>query len=399
MSEPGPDERFARFGLVDWWDQRRLAEARVVVIGAGALGNELVKNCALLGMGSLVIVDFDRIERSNLSRAVLFRAADTSASKAAVAARAARDLYPEMRAVALDADVVHGVGLGLFRWADVVLGALDNREARLAVNRACYRVGRPFIDGGIDVLSGTARVFLPPEGACYECTLGEADWAALEQRRSCSLLNRELIEFGKVPTTPTTASIVAGVQAQEALKLLHGQPTLSGAAFVFEGRSHTSYVTTFQRNPECLSHETLGRVVATGRGAASMTAGEALELVRAELGPEAHLEFGRELLGGFECPGCGAVEQVVRPLTSVTEAEALCPGCGARRAPRLFHALRGGEAVLDSTLARMGVPPWDVVLGRHGERSVGLELDGDRASVLADAAVPTRQHNQQGEPG
>jgi molybdopterin/thiamine biosynthesis adenylyltransferase len=399
VNRPHPDERFARFGLVDWWDQRRLAEARVVVIGAGALGNELVKNCALLGVGSMVIVDFDRIELSNLSRAVLFRARDAASAKAAVAARAARDLYPDVRAVALDADVVHGVGLGLFRWADVVLGALDNREARLAVNRACYRVGRPFIDGGIDVLSGAARVFLPPEGACYECTLGDADWEALAQRHSCSLLNRELVEFGKVPTTPTTASIVAGVQAQEALKLLHGQPTLSGAAFVFEGRSHTSYVTTFQRSPDCLSHEPLPRVVETGCCASALTAAQALALVRAELGPEAHLEFARELLEGFDCPGCGATEASVRPLTSVTETEASCPSCGARRAPRLFHALRGGEAVLDWPLAQLGVPPWDVVLGRHGERLVGLELDGDRAAVLGPVAAQGAGGAGEGNPG
>jgi adenylyltransferase/sulfurtransferase len=280
------------------------------------------------------------------------------------------------------------VGLGLFRWADVVIGALDNREARLAVNRACYRVGRPFVDGGIDVLSGTARVFLPPDSACYECTMGDADWAALEQRRSCSLLNRQLIEFGKVPTTPTTASIVAGVQAQEVLKLLHGQPTLSGAAFVFEGRSHTSYVATFQRNPDCLSHEPLERLASTGRGATSITAREALSRVRQELGPAGHLEFARELLGGFECPGCQAVEQVVRPLTSVTESEAICPRCGARRAPRLFHALRGGEPALDSTLAELGVPPWDVVFGRCGEQLIGLELDGDRDAVLGVANAP-----------
>ena len=190
-----------------------------------------------------------------------------------------------------------------------------------------------------------------------------------------------------MPTTPTTAAIVAGVQAQEALKLLHGQPTLSGAAFVFEGRSHTSYVTTFQRNPECLSHEPLGRVAATGRGTTGITAREVLSRVREALGPRAHLEFARELLGGFECPGCGAVEQVVRPLTSVTEAEAICPACGSRRAPRLFHALRGGEAVLDLTLAQLGVPAWDIVLGRCGEQVVGLELDGDRDAVLGQAAT------------
>src|SRR5437867_7693974 len=61
-------ERFSRFGLIAWWDQRKLAQARVLVIGAGALGNEIVKNLALLGIGNLFIADKDRIENSNLSR-------------------------------------------------------------------------------------------------------------------------------------------------------------------------------------------------------------------------------------------------------------------------------------------------------------------------------------------
>jgi len=353
-----------------------------VVVGAGALGNELVKNCALLGVGALAIVDFDRVETSNLSRAVLFRSADAGRPKAEVAAEAGRALYPALRAAPVLADVVHGVGLGLFRWADVVLGALDNREARLAVNRACYRVGRPFVDGGIDVLSGVARVFQPPEGPCYECTLGEADWRALEQRRSCSLLNRELLEFGKVPTTPTTASVIAGIQAQEAVKLLHGQPTLAGAGFVFEGRTHTSYRTEYLRNPDCLSHDPIEAISVRPRGAGDTTAREALAWAREALGPAARLEFVRELLGGFDCPGCGRSEAVHRPLASVGEEAARCPGCGARRAPRLYHALEGSEDALDRTLSELGVPPWDVVCGRAGERVVGFELAGDRARVL-----------------
>lgn len=392
MSAPDAGDRFARFGLVDWWDQGRLAAARMVVVGAGAIGNELVKDLALLGVGALAIVDLDVIELSNLPRSVLFRAADAGAPKAAVAAREARGLWPGVRASAIRADVVHGVGLGLFRWADVVLGALDNREARLAVNRACYRVARPFVDGGIDVLTGVARVFLPPEGPCYECTLGEADWKALAQRHSCSLLNRELLAFGKVPTSPTTAAVIAGVQAQEALKLLHGQPTLEGAAFVFEGRTHQSYVTAFQRSPDCLSHDPLERVVATGRGAARVTAAEALGWARAELGPTARLELARELLGGFDCPGCGEAEEVLRPLAAASEDDARCPRCAARRAPRLYHALEGGEPALARTLAELGVPPWDIVIGRAGERTVGFELDGDRPELLGEpvaaAAAP-----------
>ncbi|MDQ3441704.1 MAG: ThiF family adenylyltransferase, partial [Planctomycetota bacterium] len=79
------DGRFDRFKLIGWWDQRKLAAAKVLVVGAGALGNEIVKNLALLGIGNILIADKDRIEHSNLSRSVLYRAADAGMPKAVVA--------------------------------------------------------------------------------------------------------------------------------------------------------------------------------------------------------------------------------------------------------------------------------------------------------------------------
>jgi molybdopterin/thiamine biosynthesis adenylyltransferase len=72
-AEDEEDGRFSRFELISWWDQDRLSNARVVVIGAGALGNELLKNLALLGVGNVFIADLDRIEKSNLSRSILYR--------------------------------------------------------------------------------------------------------------------------------------------------------------------------------------------------------------------------------------------------------------------------------------------------------------------------------------
>src|SRR5215218_11486955 len=116
------DDRFGRFRLIGWWDQARLAQSKVLVIGAGALGNEIVKNLALLGVGNVLIVDMDRIENSNLSRSVLYRASDNGSYKAEAAARAARDIYPDMRSHALVANAVYDLGLGVYRWADVVMG-------------------------------------------------------------------------------------------------------------------------------------------------------------------------------------------------------------------------------------------------------------------------------------
>jgi len=378
------EDRFQRFRLIEWWDQEKLAAAKFLVAGAGALGNEVLKNLALLGVGRVFVADMDAIETSNLSRAVLFREGDEGRPKAETAARRARELFPPLRIKAARANVVHDLGLGLFRWADVVLGALDNREARLALNRACWKVGRPWIDGGIEQLSGLARVFRPG-GPCYECTMTDTDWKMLEMRHSCSLLNRQLMEFGKTATTPTTASVVAGIQCQEALKLLHGKETLDGSGYVFEGLSHTSYLVRYQLKPDCLSHDAWEDLRETPWSATRTTLREALERARKDLGPRAVVEFPRELLGALECPSCGKTEPCRRALSAVSEDDARC-ACGARRAPRLYHSVSGREDFLDRTFAELGVPPWDIVAGRAGETVVGYELSGDREAVLGELA-------------
>lgn len=245
------DGRFSRFELIGWWDQQKLSNSNVVVIGAGAIGNELVKNLALLGIGNLFIADLDTIENSNLSRSVLYRAADCGRLKADVAAERARDIFPEMKTQSFNGNVVYDLGLGIYRWADVILGGLDNREARVAINQSTARAGKVWIDGAIERLEGFARVFNPATGPCYECTMSDVDWKMLEARRSCALLSRDEMEAGKVPTTPTTSSVIAGIQAQEAVKLIHGLETLEGKGFVFDGTWHQSYTTTYTRLPDC----------------------------------------------------------------------------------------------------------------------------------------------------
>ena len=81
--------------------------------------------------------------------------------------------------------------------------------------------------------------------------MGENDWKMLEARRSCALLSRGEMEQGKFPTTPTTASIVAGIQVQEAVKYLHGLETISGQGFIFDGTFHQSYLVSYTRKADC----------------------------------------------------------------------------------------------------------------------------------------------------
>ena len=250
------EDRYARFRLIAWWDQDKLAAARVLVVGAGALGNEVLKNLAMLGVGHVTIVDYDDIEESNLTRSILFRSRDRGQFKADVAARTLRDINPDISVSAIKGNIITDVGLGLFADVDVVIGCLDNREARLWVNRSCWKVGTPWIDGGIQEISGVAKVFVPPDGACYECAMTENDYRLISLHYSCPLLKQEDLAAGKVPTAPTIASIIGGLQTQEALKLIHGMPVAAGAAMIFNGVANTFYTTKFQHKENCLSHDT-----------------------------------------------------------------------------------------------------------------------------------------------
>jgi adenylyltransferase/sulfurtransferase len=397
------DDRFHRFGLIEWWDQAKLLNARVVVIGAGALGNELIKNLALLGVGRVFVADKDRIENSNLSRSVLYRAADNGKPKATVAAAAAKAIYPDIKSHAFDGDVIHALGAGVYRWADVVLGGLDNREARLSINRHCFRVGTPWVDGAIQQIEGVARVFVPDqrrdlldklpepvaEPPCYECTMSDRDWQLLKHRRSCNGLSRDEMKGGKTPTTPTISSIIAGVQCQETLKLLHGLPSLAGHGWTFVGLSADGFQTQYPRKPDCTAHDAPDSIVELDVGVRDITLRELLRRGRQHAGDGASLELGREILAQFACPACGDVEPVYASLASVPASRLACPKCSAPvRGVQTIGTIRGDEDFLDRTPADIGIPPFDIVVARSRGRAVGLEFTPDAREVLGELYEP-----------
>lgn len=371
-------DRFERFRRIDWWDQARLARAKVLVIGAGALGNEVIKNLCLLGVGHLAVADMDRIEQSNLSRSVLFRSHDDGRLKAEVAAQAAQELYPDIRATALVGNILGDLGLGWFRWADVVVGALDNREARVTVNSNCALVGRPWIDGGIDVLNGIVRAFAPPTTACYECTMGAADWDVLNKRRSCSLLARQAAAEGGTPTTPTTASVIGAIQAQEVVKRLHGLNVLDGSGFVFEGLTHGSYQVSYPINPECPWHDQPAPIEVVERFGVDTPLQEIWDFGLQRLGGLDAVDLSRELIVGLSCPKCSHARPIFAPIHRITADEAVCQKCGTECVPQAAHGFSADSPWLDKTVGQFGLPPWDTVWARRGEQMLGIELAADR---------------------
>ena len=375
-------DRLGTFEFISWWEREKVQNARVMVVGAGALGNDVIKNLALMGVGYIYIVDFDTIETANLSRSVLFRESDNNRSKAEVAAARAKSLNSQVHVQYLNGDVTTQLGLGVFRRMDVIIGCLDNREARLAVNRFCYWMNKPWVDGAIQELLGLARVFVPGQGACYECTLTEQALRDLSLRYSCPLLARQNILLGKVPTTPTIASIIGGIQSQEALKLINGMPVEPGKVIHYNGMVNEMHTTAYAVRQDCESHWTYGEVTELPARAERTSMQDMLRIARADLGPEAIVELDQELVISLKCPICQTVEQVLKPLSSVSFEAGHCPTCGILRETELTHVISGEENYLHRTLSSAGVPQLHILRAHNGKEYRFYELTGDLPEAL-----------------
>lgn len=247
----------------NYFEQQRVSAAHVMVVGCGALGNEVLKNLVLLGVGHIVAIDFDKVEIGNLSRSVLFSKSDADAHrmKVDVIAERLKAMNPALEVKTICGDVAYDVGLGLIQRMDVVIGCVDSRWARYCINRLCMRAGIPWVDGAIEELEGTARVFVPGQN-CYACNLGPEGLKDLARRMSCSGIIRRHEEVGSVPTTSIMASIIGAVQVQEALKLVDKKTfgnewtSLCGKMFYYEGQHLTTKLLDFQAyDDDCAVHD------------------------------------------------------------------------------------------------------------------------------------------------
>lgn len=375
-------DRLGTFEFISWWEREKVENAKIMVVGAGALGNEVVKNLVLMGIGNIYIVDFDTIEMANLSRSVLFRESDSGRKKAEIAAARAKEINPNVHVQYLHGDVTTAIGLGVFRRMDVIIGCLDNREARLAVNRFSYWVDKPWVDGAIQEFFGLARVFVPGQGACFECSLTEQARRDLSIRYSCPLLARENILLGKVPTTPTIASIIASMQSQEALKLLHGKPVKPGSVIHFNGMTNETHTTAYTPLEDCESHWTYGQITELPLRSDATTLNELLQVAHGDLGPDAVIELDQELVLALTCPTCGTREEVLQPISEVGFNRAHCPTCGTLRETEMTHTITGDEGFLSRTLASIGVPPLHIIRAYNASEYRFYELTGDLPDAL-----------------
>ena len=213
------EDRFHRARLIDWMDMDSVLGSRCLVVGAGALGNEVVKNLALAGVGGLTLLDMDHVEISNLNRCVFFREWEEGRPKAEVVADRSSDLSP----TEVEPVVSRVEDLPESAWSeyDLVFGCLDNIAARLHANGHAYQAGVPYIDGGTHGMFGKVQVVIPPCTPCLQCGLNRSHFRVLERRYSCTGGEHTFYE-PRVPAEVTTTSVIAALQVREGLKILSG---------------------------------------------------------------------------------------------------------------------------------------------------------------------------------
>ena len=277
------------YTLLSWFKKEKVKNARVLVAGAGALGNEVVKNLALFGVGQIYVVDFDQIEISNLTRSVLFREEDAynHSFKSEIVAKRAMEINPQIKVTPIVGNLFSEVGFGLYNSVDVIIGCLDSRIARYLLNRLAMRAGKTWIDGSIENMTGVVKVYTPGI-SCYECGLSREEFNNIMLRTGCADVVRMQGNAGRVATTPISASIIGAMQVQEARKIIHlseDEPvpfkTLQGKMLSYEGLTNSINVYKYASwKSICPAHERWTDIIKVPTLSAEDSVGNVLSMLK-----------------------------------------------------------------------------------------------------------------------
>jgi molybdopterin-synthase adenylyltransferase len=240
------DEQLLRYNRqimlpqIGYEGQQQLASSHALIIGLGGLGSPAAMYLAAAGVGHLVLVDFDRVELTNLQRQIVHRTADIGEHKAVSAKNNLYAINPEIRidtvTHALDADELEAQ----VQQANVVIDACDNYETRFAINAACVRQRIPLVSGAAIRFEGQVSVFdsRDNESPCYNCLYPRAG----EDEETCS-------ESGVLAPV---VGIIGSIQALEAIKLICGAgETLRGRLLILDALTMQWRTMKLRRDPAC----------------------------------------------------------------------------------------------------------------------------------------------------
>jgi molybdopterin/thiamine biosynthesis adenylyltransferase len=220
--------------------QKKLRDARVLVVGAGGLGSPAAYYLAAAGVGTIGILDSDVVDVSNLQRQILHRTADIERYKVDSAAEKMQALNPNVRVEKHRVRLNSGNAESTIEQYDVIIDGVDNFPSRYLLNDVCFFRKKPLVEAGVLQFLGQIMTILPGEGPCYRCLFPEPppDGAV----PSC----QEAGILGAV------AGILGTLEATEAIKLIAGiGAPLKGRLLVYEALAGTFRTIQVKRNPKC----------------------------------------------------------------------------------------------------------------------------------------------------
>ena len=219
--------------------QRKLMEAKVLVIGAGGLGGPVALYLALAGVGTIGIVDFDIVDLSNLQRQVLHQNADVGRPKVVSAKETLNAYNPDVNVVTHETPITSDNAMGLMAQYDIIVNGADNFTTRYMVNDAAYMSGKTLVDGSILLFDGQATVFVPGSG-CYRCLFPAPPPPGMVP--SCA-------EAGVLGAL---TGIMGSIQATETLKQILGiGDPLVGRLLLVDALASEFRVVKLRRDPKC----------------------------------------------------------------------------------------------------------------------------------------------------
>ena len=220
--------------------QSKLSDARVLLIGAGGLGSPAALYLAAAGVGTLGVVDFDLVDRSNLQRQILHGTSDIGVAKTDSARKRLHDVNPHVHVETFSERLSSANALGILQQFDIVVDGSDNFPTRYLVNDACVLLGKPDVYGAVFRFDGQVSVFSAKDGPCYRCLYAEPPPPDLVP--SCA-------EGGILGVLP---GIIGSLQALEAIKLIIGVgESLVGRLLLFDGRRMQFRELALQKDPDC----------------------------------------------------------------------------------------------------------------------------------------------------
>lgn len=396
MADPMPvDELLHSRSILAGYDPSRLAAGRVLVVGIGALGQNVVQNLALIGVGGLALIDFDTFEDHNATRSPFYPsrrdALALGLAKAPVAAHRAVEAStaPEPR-VLYSTDLVQDLGDGILAWADVVVAAVDNLGARAWLAERCRVRGVPMVEAGFSGAKFNVAAFSGRSGeVCYRC--GQPD---RESSASCTQYALAAEAAQVVPAIQTTAATLAGIQTEQVIQLLHGHEGLVGRCVYGDIRVPTLRAAVLQASPDCPGRHDALPVLGRIEAAADMHL--LSRAVREAVGP-ADVELAEPVLLEWFCTKRGKLCEV-RATEAAWLRSPACTECGgpwpASREQSPSSVLHFGtdeglpQAFASAAPAALGLRPGAalVVTPRAESAEPGIVvLEGDPLSGFREA--------------